>query len=315
MNIGVAKGKRRYPQVRPQVLVLLLLMTVLQSCLADVVKLDGQAGHSRSSAQHYLQEGAALLRRNDFAGALQMFDKSIAADPTFEKPLRGAGLACLSLALKDKANSAMYLEKAKGYANTLIGMDHVTLDGHYLLAMALHFSDPREAIAQYKIFMQSPVNPKESTFARSQSDLNGINLAIGYCYGTMKDYKNCLLYFKKYLALCANDPKCASDVKTVKGFIPQLQTYLKYTDVYEPSSGRAAAKPNPAPASKPTPERTPPAAPNRSGVAVRPGATPPAAHGSPQVGTDAGRREYEKVKQDLERAFEDRNRQIEMLTG
>jgi tetratricopeptide (TPR) repeat protein len=303
-------------------LVLLLSSALLCSCISTVIGPTGRAPRSSGGrscphnpqARRYVVE-AAHVNATDPVAAMGLFDKSLALEPDCLKTVTGAALTCLSIVAKSRGNTAYYFKKTIEYANYLIANEHETQDGHYILGLLFQLNHPKESLYHYQQFLAGPKNLQKSSIVRDQAAVDSVYAGIGFAYGALKDYEKSLAYFKKYLATCQNVPREAGTVASVRGLVPQIEKFLKYKRVYEPGhtqmATRTQPKPvTPVPGAKPKPEPRP--APQARPARVEP---PAPAHTPSHAGTEAGRREYLRMKEQLEKAFQERNRQLEMLTG
>lgn len=209
-----------------RILLSLIISCTLSACLPSTASFTNGSS-SRSRSQEFFNNGVALLTKDDnFAGAAQMFDKAVSADPTFLRALRAAAWSYFHLGNKEKEKKQDYFRTSEQYAEKLIPLDKETADGYYILAMINYFNDPSLAIKNFKHVIDTPPNPTESLAINNKFQQAGVYLSIAYAYGAIKDYANCLIYINKYLSSCQNNSQCSQGVADAKDIARKIENYI-----------------------------------------------------------------------------------------
>lgn len=105
-----------------------------------------------SPAQKYYNEGAVYEKKNDYKGALKMFEAAIKADPSF--------VAAYYSAANCAINTGDF-EKAKEYAEAALKLNPTSIYGHFNLATA-YFNLKKYDLAKenYKAVLSGCVTEK-----------------------------------------------------------------------------------------------------------------------------------------------------------
>jgi tetratricopeptide (TPR) repeat protein len=298
-------------------LLLFLAFGVLPSCVATEMAPSGRTEFHANNAELYYEQGLEVLAHGDRVGSVALFERAMAADPDYVRPLRYAAVIAHQVYALDRPKDKVYREKARQYAEKLLAVDHETADAHYILAMLNYSTNYDEALLHFHKFVTAPINPKESLVGDKETKLGSSYEIMGYIYALKKDYKNCLACLKNFIARCARDPVYAKRVARTESVIAKLENYFKSKTMYEASVGKEPAlfgtdgAGQPASPPKPAPVKTPiiPAAAPKT---LAPAAVAPPAH-TPKPAV--AKQEFEKATRELDKALEERTRQIELLTG
>lgn len=108
-----------------------LLVAVLVFCsfvnLVETFAQQAEVAKVESPAQKYYNEGAVYEKKNDYKGALKMFEAAIKADPDFTASYYSAANCAI--------NTGDF-EKAKEYAEAALKLNPTSVYGHFNLATA-----------------------------------------------------------------------------------------------------------------------------------------------------------------------------------
>jgi tetratricopeptide (TPR) repeat protein len=288
----------------------------LPSCLPQDVSSVGAPPAVGGQAQEYFNAGLKLYKRDRYIEAAQFFERALELDPGMVVARRAVADCYLEAGAGDKQSRKLLYEKAKQHAKILIETDTETVDGYCVMGVAVFNDDEKAAIPYLEKVINSNINLDKSFVFKKKSDYYGVMSILGSGYGITKDYEKSIFYYKKFIAACANDRNYADQASHAQRLVVKMERLVAAKKAYESSVRTTLA----APAVKQAePEKTKPAGPGKKTISpVTPTRTsfpsPPAA--APQDANTARlKQEYEKAKEDMEKAFKDRGKQVEMLTG
>lgn len=294
---------------------IILLSSALASCLAKQNDTDGFIVANKNSSYDYFVAGARLSINKDYFAAIKMYEKALAIDHNNVRALRAMTGNYLRILENNKTNSNYYKDQAIRCAEKLILLDKDTSDGYYYLAM-LHFDNLEKCIFYLNRYIETPTNYTESLTTKSDGAKYYAYALIGYSYGLLKDYNNCITYLAKYITKCKNDPKWNMDVVKATAIIAASEKYLKYKEAYETSLRQAAKTPvenesRKAPAVPSVPTSNPK---RQTGT---PNTIPLARSRHVQTENDllVLKNHMDRAQEELDRALQNRGKMLDILTG
>jgi len=210
----------------------------------DTVKVSGNLSASQVAEQDY-NNGIEALKRNDFEGAITLFNNSLASNPSFDKALANRAVAYsqlknYSLALLDinraitlnAYNPEFYFNKSLiFFSQQLKDSQTVALDnclkinpGHaeacyYKGMMHFEFKEFEKAIEYYTKAINSKAN-----YVYAYNDRGSVKRAKGDYSGAIADYEKALSFDNSQFFILNN---LGSAYRLNKNYSKAIETYSK----------------------------------------------------------------------------------------